>query len=143
MAGAFCELTIARTLMRNPTNKLPESPKKDGGGIKVVAQKTENDPGQDDSQEADHKIGGKERENKDDRGGEESRAGGQTIETVNEIKGIGDEQDPKNGERQTNRKVKGMTGEDQIEVVNPIAAEIEDGCGDGLNKEFYSGANAA
>ena len=57
---------------------------------------------------------------------EARRAGGQAIQTVNEIEGIGDQQHPEEGERQVEDGAEEVRVEEGMEEVDADAAEIKE-----------------
>src|SRR5580704_610099 len=61
--------------------------------------------------------------------GDQCGACGQAVESVDQVKGIGDEKNPKNGEQEIDGGADGMSGEegteDETKVVDPEAREIK------------------
>ena len=83
IVGAFCELAIARALMTNPINKLPESPKKYRCRMEVESQEPQDHSGQHDCSYADHGVRREQSKREDDDRREQSGARGQAVETIN------------------------------------------------------------
>jgi hypothetical protein len=101
----------------------------DGRGIEVVAQESEDGARESDGHDFDQRGTMQERNCEDDHRGEQSRSGGQTVETINQAEGVGNRQDPYHRGGETD-----VPGEDAVakkyrDVHDAQTAEVKHGGG--------------
>lgn len=117
----------------------------DSRGVKIPAQEPEKRPSEKDHHDRHVVIAQPDGDHRVYRGGEEADSGGQTIQPVGEVDGIGDADDPKQGGQdahdggKANRFKAGKGKRDGFHV----KAEEDGGDGhDALHKKFHLGPNA-
>ena len=86
-------------------------PQKNGCGIEVEAQETDNRARQDQGHDR-HKRGvADQRDHEDHQGGKQRGTSRQSVQSVNQVKGVGDAQDPQNGQRKPHKPGKMVPAE--------------------------------
>jgi hypothetical protein len=112
---------------------------KDGGGIEVVAQESEEGADQGHGGEGERNVGLEERGEEHGGGGEEPEAGSEAIDAINKVESVGAEDEPPNGEEEAPAGPEAISGETRQMNAGPEGA----GGARDLAKEFLPGAEAA
>ena len=104
----------------------------DRGGIEVEAQEAEDRAGQGDGHHRDQRRSAQQGHDESDQSREQGGAGGETIEAVNQVEGVGDGQDPQNGDGPSDEPGQLVIAEDDRDIDDPQAAHEQHGGGDDL-----------
>ena len=67
-----------------------------------------------------------ERDHEDDQRGEQRRAGGQSVQSIDQVEGIGDAEDPQNRERKPDKPGKMVAAEQNGKIENAKSARKQD-----------------
>ena len=113
------------------------------GRIEVETKKSEDRPGQDDRHDLDEVGTVEQGDDEHDHRGEERRTGGKSVESVNQVEGVRDGQDPYHGEQQSDVPGQRAIAEDNGNVHDAQTAGIQQCRGNSLHGEFHIRADAA
>src|ERR1700756_1021141 len=116
---------------------------KDGRRIEVVAQKSQNRACEGDGHDFDQRGAMQKRHRENDHRGEQSGSGGQAVETVDQVKGIGDGQNPDDRDSKTNVPGEDTVAQQDGDIHDSQTAGVQHGGGNSLHREFHIGADAA
>lgn len=111
------------------------------GGIEVVAQKAKDGAGESDGHHGDEGVTVQERDDEGHESGEQGGTGGEAVEAVDQVEGVGDGEDPQDGEGQAHKPRELMFAEQYRDIKNAQAAHEEHGGGERLNGKLYVGAD--
>ena len=109
---------------------------KNGCGIEGEAQKTENRACQGNGHHRDQRRPIKKGHHKNHQSREQGGTGGQTIEAIDQIKCVGDGQNPQNRAGQSNKPGQIVVAEQHRDVDDPQAAHEQHGRGNALHREL-------
>ena len=84
-----------------------------------------------------------ERHRENDHRGKQSGSSGQAVETVDQVKGIGDCQNPDDRDSETNVPREDTVAEKYGYIHDAQTAGVQHGGGNSLHREFHIGADAA
>ena len=123
-------------------SKLPESPKKMVAGLKLKRRNPRMASAR--AMVMSSTRGAiQERDDKDDHRGEQSRSGRQAVESVDQVEGVGDCENPDHRGGETDVPREDAVAEQHWDVHDAETAEIQHGGGNSLHREFDVGADAA
>ncbi len=114
-----------------------------GRRIEVVAQKSQDGACKSDGHDFDQRGAVQERDCEDDHRGEQSGSGGQAVEAVDQVKGIGDCQNPDDRGSETNVPGEDTVAQQDGDIHDAETAGVQHGGGNSLHREFHIGADAA
>ncbi len=114
-------------------------PQKNSCGIEVEAQETENRARQDQGHDR-HKRGvADQRNHEDHQGGKQRGTSRQSVQSINQVKGVGDTQDPQNGEWKPHKPGKMVPAEQDRQIQNAQSARKQHDAGQHLHLNLKYG----